>query len=243
MWQILHPPCDAQIFLTIESFGSPNGHRKLTAHLAKSCDCPALSVDYRLTPEHSYPAALDDCMAGYQYLLDLGFKADKIVVAGDSCGGALSAALPLACIKQGLPVPGASISLSPSYDLTTQDGGSMDSNEQNDVLNTKPFIKELGRLYIGDSGASLDDPLVSPLFAKDEDVAKLPPHWISIAGFDMLRDHGERMGDRLKRNGVEVIAEVHEGQQHVFEFMAGRAPEADRSIKDIGEWVRQKVAG
>ena len=221
------------------SFGSPNGHRKLTAHLANACECMALSVDYRLSPENKYPAALNDCVAAYAHLIELGFT--KIVVAGDSCGGGLSTALPLALVKEGLPVPIASVSLSPWYDLTTVEGGTMDSNEKKDVLNTKPFVKTLASRYVDGSGASKDDPLISPLFASDEDLGKMPPHWISVAGNDMLADHGTRMAERLKKAGVEVVVEVHEGMQHVMEFGAGKVPEADKSIKSIGEWVKPKI--
>ena len=220
------------------TFGSPNGHRKLTAHLAFACNCTALSVDYRMSPEHKFPAALDDCVAGYKHLLELGFN--KIVVAGDSCGGGLSTAVPLALARQGLPMPVASVSLSPWYDKTTVEGGTMDSNEEVDVLNAKPFITMLAERYVDDSGSNRDYPLISPLHASDEELAKMPPHWISCAGCDMLCDHGTRMGERLKKVGVEAAVEVHEGLQHVFEFGVGKVPEADKSIKDIGVWVKQK---
>ena len=222
------------------SFGSPNGHRKLTAHLANACGCMALSVNYRRSPENKYPAALDDCVAGYQHLREHGF--DKIVVAGDSCGGGLSASVPLALLKQGLPMPVASISLSPCYDQTNFAGGTMDSNEEKDVLNTKPFVKMLASRYVDGSGASMDDPLISPLLAPDDDLKDMPPHWISVAGNDMLADHGTRMADRLKKVGVEVLVEVHDGLQHVFEFGAGKVPESDESLKRIGEWVKGKFA-
>jgi len=198
-------------------------------------------VHYRLSPEHKFPAALDDCVAAYQYLLSAGYQPSKIVVAGDSCGGGLSASVPLATIKRGLPIPGASISLSPWYDLTTQEGGTMESNKEHDLINTAPFVKMLSDRYVEGSGAEKSDPLVSPLFASDEDTKQLPPTWISVAGYDMLRDHGERMADKLRGAGVEVVIEVQEQQQHVMEFMAGNAPEANGSIERIAEWVRKKV--
>lgn len=187
---------------------------------------------------------MDDCITAYKYLLtDLKYQADKIVVSGDSCGGGLSTTIPLALISQGLPLPAASVSLSPWYDLTNTDSGTMDSNSENDVLNTKPFIQMLIKYYVDGNtvGAKADHPLISPLFASDEDLAKVPPHWISVGGYDMLRDHGERMAARLKGLGVETILEVHEEQQHVMEFMAGKAPEANKSLEDIGKWVKTKV--
>ena len=193
-------------------------------------------VDYRLTPEHPYPAPLDDCVAAYKWLLDQGFDAAHIVTAGDSCGGGLSTSVPLAVMQKGWPKPGCAVSLSPWYDLTNS-GETMKTNEQNDVLNTTDFVNMLADRYTK-GGASRKDPLISPLFA---DLKGLPPHWISCAGYDQLRDNGERLADKAKAQGVEVVLEVHEGQQHVMEFMAGKAPEADGSIKRIGEWVRQKI--
>ena len=218
------------------SFGSPNGHRKMAAHLAKACNCYALMVDYRKTPEHPYPASLDDCLAAYKWLLDQGYDASNIVTMGDSCGGGLTTSVPLAARDKGWPLPGCAVALSPLYDLTGS-GESMTTNEENDVLNTKPFCKMLADRYTA-GGSSLEDPLISPLFA---DLKGLPPHWISVPGYDMLRNDGERLADKAKQQGVEVVLEVHEGQQHVMEFMAGKAPEADGSIKRIGEWVRRKV--
>lgn len=218
------------------TFGSPNGHRKLAAHLARACNAPSLMVDYRMAPEHVYPAALDDCVAAYQWLLEHGFEAKNIVVAGDSCGGGLSATVPLAAIKRGLPTPGAAVSLSPWYDFTFN-SPSMTENEQNDVLGTMPFMQMLARRYAGD--ASYEDPLISAMFA--ENLHEIPPTWISCAGHDMLRDDGRRFAEKAKRAGADVVVEVHEGQQHVFEFMVGKAPEADQSITKIGEWVRGKI--
>lgn len=204
---------------------------------------PALSIDYRLAPEHKYPAAHDDCVAAFKHLLDLGIKAESIVVAGDSCGGHLSTSLPLALVQRGLPVPGASVSLSPLYDMTTVNGGTMDSNEEADVLNAKVFVEMLGRNYVDGNtvGAQRGDSVLSPLLAKDEELKALPPHWISAAGDDMLRDHGERLAERLKKVGVEVVLEVHDGEQHVMEFAVGRGKNATESVNRIGDWVRRKL--
>jgi epsilon-lactone hydrolase len=218
------------------SFGSTNSHRKLAAHLAKHCNCISLSVDYRLTPEHAFPVPLDDCVAAYKWLLDQGYEAKNIVVAGDSCGGCLSAAVPLAAKERGLPLPGAAVSLSPSYDATSG-GDSFETNKDNDVLNTKEFCDFNSDRYVV-GGTSKKHPLVSPIFA---DLAGLPPTWISVAGYDMLRDQGTAFAEKAKKAGVEIVVEIHEGQQHVMEFMAGKAPEADESLKRIGEWVRKKI--
>lgn len=217
-------------------FGSPMSHRKLTAHLAKACNCIALCIDYRLTPEHSYPDPLDDCVNAYKWLLDHNYRPENIVCAGDSAGGSLAVAVPLAAMERGLPKPAASISLSPNYDMTNS-GETKITNAENDVLNDIDFSILLADRYTAGK-VPKDDPMVSPLFAE---LKHLPPQWISCAGHDMLCDHGTRFAAKAQAAGVEVVLEVHEGQQHVMEFMAGKAPEADGSIARIGEWVRKKI--
>lgn len=218
------------------TMGSPNGHRKLSAHLAKSCNCVALSIDYRLTPEHPYPAPLDDCVAAYKWLLDQGFSASNIVTAGDSCGGGLATAVPLSAARRGLPPPGAAVALSPWYDATGS-GASMVENADKDVLGSAESIRELARMYTAD-GASPEDPLISPLFA---DPTGLPPHWISCGGYDTLRDQGIAFAEKAKAAGVDVVLDVCPEQQHVYEFMAGKSPEAIDSLQRIGKWVRSKI--
>lgn len=112
------------------------------------------------------------------------------------------------------------------------------TNQKTDVLNTPEFVAALADRYIGGTGVSAEDPLVSPIFAE---LKGLPPHWVSVAGHDMLRDDGERFAEKAREAGIEVVLDVGEGQQHVYEFMAGTAPEADRSLQKIGEWVKQKI--
>ncbi|KAK5166524.1 ATP synthase mitochondrial F1 complex assembly factor 2 [Saxophila tyrrhenica] len=218
------------------SFGSTNSHRKLASHLAKACNCMSLSVEYRLTPEHAFPVPLDDCVDAYKWLLDQGYKAENIVVAGDSCGGGLSATVPLAAVERGLPNPGAAVALSPWYDLTNG-GESFTTNEDKDVLSSKESVKVITDRYIA-GGTSKENPLVSPIYAN---LSGLPPTWISCAGFDMLRDQGALLAEKAKKAGVDVTLDMHEGQQHVMEFMAGMAPEANDSLQRIGEWVRKKI--
>ncbi|KAK5738337.1 hypothetical protein LTR17_006056 [Elasticomyces elasticus] len=199
------------------------------------------SHHYRLTPEHSAPAALDDCVSGYRWLLDQGFEAKKIVIIGDSCGGGLATTVPLKAIRDGLPSPGAAVALSPWTDVQCETSPSLTSEPMHDVLGAKGMD---GMYTIRDrycKGSNPTDPVISPVYASDEELKTLPPHWISIAGYDMLRDDGTRMAERLQKAGVETVVKTAEGMQHVFEFMAGRAPEADDSIKAIGEWVRKQI--
>lgn len=222
------------------NFGSLTSHRMLCAHLAKACNSLALMVDYRLTPEAPYPAALDDCVAAYKWLLDQGFRAENIVTIGDSCGGGLATTVPLKAIRDGLPRPGAAVAMSPWTDMVGQDSESLKANAQNDALSTTEGIGKLAKRYC-QGGASFDDPLISPIYIDETELKKLPPHWISCAGYDLLLNDGTRMAEKLDKAGVEVVLKIHEGQQHVMEFMTSTAPESDQSIKDIGQWVRKKI--
>ncbi|KAK3111655.1 hypothetical protein LTR53_012876 [Teratosphaeriaceae sp. CCFEE 6253] len=223
------------------SFGSLDSHRKMCGHFAKACNTLALMIDYRLTPEHPYPAALDDCVAGYKWLLDQGFEAKHLVTIGDSCGGGLATTVPLKAIGDGLPAPAAAVALSPWYDVVCKESASLSTTT--DVLGTMEGMYKIRNRYCGANGSVVDpaDPLVSAIYASNEELGKLPPHWISCAGDDMLLDDGKRTAAKLQQAGVETVLKVHEGMQHVFEFLAGRAPEADASIKDVGAWVRGKI--
>lgn len=225
------------------SFGSPGGsHRKLAGHLANACGIQVVSVDYRLTPEHPHPAALDDCIRGYKYLLGaLNLCPHQIVICGDSCGGGLASAVPIALSRQGFNKPAATVALSPWYDHTNS-GITRKTNADKDAMTSLPFSNKLAARYNADK-TPIDDPLISPLFAsKDEIKEAMPPHWISVAGDDTLRCDGEEMAKKLQEAGVEARLEVGEGMQHVFEFMAGKAPEADESLENIGRWVREKLS-
>ena len=226
------------------SFGSVNSHRKMAAYLAKACGLNALMVEYRRTPEVAFPAPLEDCFAAYTWLIEShGVPAERIVVMGDSCGGGLSAAIPLMALQKGVPVPGLSVALSPQYDSVGEASDSQRTNIENDALCKAATVgKLIGRHTHDGKAAKADNPLVSPLFASDADLKKMPPTWISAAGYDTLLNDSTRMGERLKKVGVEVVVEISEGMQHVFEFLAGKAPEADKSIAAIGKWVKQKFA-
>jgi acetyl esterase/lipase len=218
------------------TMGSPWGHRKLAAHLAKEANCRALSIDYRKTPEHPYPAPLDDCVSAYEYLLSQGIPASNIVTAGDSCGGGLATTVILAAVKKGLPMPAAAVALSPWYDKGLS-GESMKTNAEVDVLASPGAMEMLVSRYTAGK-ADIKDPLISPIYA---DLKGLPPHWISCGGHDTLRDQGVELAEKAKQAGVEVVLKVAEGQQHVFEFMVGNAPESTESVANIGKWIQEKT--
>ncbi len=215
--------------------GSMYSHRKFYGQLAKAIGCRALIPDYRRSPEHPFPAALDDVVAAYRWLLDQGLKANHIALAGDSSGGGLVIASQLQARDAGLPMPAAALPISPWLDMAVT-GESIVSNFGKDALFTKEMIQGLARALLGD--ADPRDPFASPLYA---DLSGLAPTYIQVGGDEMIRDDGVRFTERAKEAGVEVRLDVFPGQQHTFQMAAGRAVLADEAIRQMADWVRPKL--
>jgi acetyl esterase/lipase len=212
-----------------------HSHRKLAGHLAKATGCRALVLEYRLAPEATFPAQLEDAIAAHQWLIDQGIAAEHIATAGDSAGGNLATAIALKLREDGRPLPAAVVGFSPWYDLEGT-GSTMDTNADKDAFVQRPVVEHLGGQFIGTG--SLKDPLANPTYA---DLAGLPPLFLTVGSHETLQDSVEQFADRAKNAGVEVTLEVAEGMQHVYPFMAGRAPEADATISDAGRWLRPKL--
>jgi len=215
--------------------GSMYSHRKFFGHLAKAIGCRALISDYRRSPEHAFPAALDDMVAAYRWLLDQGLEANHIALAGDSSGGGLIIASQLRARDVGLPMPAASLPISPWLDMAVT-GESIASNFGKDALFTKEMIQGLARALLGD--ADPRDPFASPLYA---DLSGFAPVYIQVGGDEMIRDDSVRIAERAKKAGVDVRLDVFPGQQHTFQMAAGRAPLADEAIRRMADWVRPKL--
>jgi acetyl esterase/lipase len=215
--------------------GSAACHRKLTGHLAKAAGMRALIPEYRLAPEHPFPAQLEDAAAAYRWLLDQGVSPGNIATAGDSSGGNLATTVCLRVRDEGLELPAAIVSLSPWYDMEV-DGPTLDSNASADSLGRRELYENLAEQFLGSHTRS--DPLANPLHA---DLTELPPIYLACGTEEVLQDNAERFAQLATDQGVDVTLEVAEGMQHVYLFMAGRAPEADRSITKIGLWLRSKV--
>jgi acetyl esterase/lipase len=215
--------------------GSINCHRKLAAHLAKASGCRALITDFRLAPEHPFPAQLDDCVAAYRWLLEQGFQPGHIATAGDSAGGNLATAVCLKLRAEGEPLPAAIIALSPWYDMEA-DGPSMIANADRCAIGRRQTYERISAMVL--KGHSAKDPLANPLYA---DATGLPPIYLSGASEELLLDNSERFAAVARKAGVHVTVDIAEGMHHVYEFMAGRAPEADKAIADIAAWLRPKI--
>ena len=215
--------------------GSPRTHRPLTWRLAKEINIPVYAVDYRLAPEHLYPAGLDDCVAAYRGLLDMGIAPSAILVGGDSAGGNLTLALTLRLKAEGLPMPAGLVCLSPATDLTGS-GASRHENTKSDALFVSEMMDSLTPAYC--PGCDEKDPFLSPLFG---DVAGFPPTLFQVGEREMLRDDSVRMADALQAAGVETTIEVWPKVWHVWQLNADMLPEARDAISHIVSFSRRRL--
>lgn len=216
--------------------GGSKGHRKLAAHIAKAAGVKALVLDYRLAPEHLYPAQLEDSRRAFDWIVEQGINADRIAVVGDSAGGALATAVALHLKNTGSPQAGAVVALSPYYDLETR-GKSFELNGDKDLIGSRDGIAENIAMFLAPNGSKTDQ----YLNALHSDPTGLPPIFISFGGDEVLLDGAHMFAELARSKGVEVDIEVVPGMQHVFQFLAGTAPEADDSIAAMGRFIAKHL--
>lgn len=215
---------------------SAASHRKMAAHLAKATGARAFVLEYRRAPEHPYPAQLEDALAAFAWLRGQGFEARNMVTAGDSAGGNLAVTLVLALRERGEQLPAAIIGFSPWVDMEHL-GKTLDSNAGTDAFVNRGVVEFMSTMFLGESG-SATDPLANPLHA---DLTGLPPLIVTAGSSETLQDNAERLAERASASGVEVDVTVAPDQQHVYTFMAGRAPEADEAINAGAAWARRHL--
>jgi monoterpene epsilon-lactone hydrolase len=216
--------------------GSMYSHRKVYGHLAKAAGCRALILDYARAPEQAHPGPVDDCVRGYRWLLDQGVRPSHIALVGDSAGGALAVTTLLRARERGLPMPAATMPLSPWIDMEAS-GESFETNRQRDALVSADVIKVMATTFLGECG-NPKDPLANPLFA---DLKGLPPMYIQVGGDETLLDDSRKLADAARRAGVDVRIEIEPGMQHGYQFLAGTAREGDQAIQKLAAWVRPKL--
>lgn len=214
--------------------GSPVTYRSLVAELSRQTRLPALVPDYRLAPEHPFPAALVDVWSVYWRLLASGFDPGRIVIAGDSAGGGLSLALMLALRDAGLPLPAAGVCLSPWTDLALT-GRTLLPNSDADYLNMVGMRRVVPEI-VGDVDPR--NPRISPLYA---DLHGLPPLLIQAGTAEMLYDDAARLAKRASAAGVHIEFEAWENMVHVWQFMYAFEPDAQQAIARIGQFARRYV--
>ncbi len=216
--------------------GSAKTHRALGAELAARSQATVYMLDYRLAPEHPYPAALNDGMAAYRALLAEGHAPKSIVLGGDSGGCAHILSLAIALREQGLPLPAGMVMISPYVDVTLS-LPSVLTKRYRDPMVTAHALRRGSDAYRGSIPAS--DPRVSPLFA---DLHGLPPVLIQAGSEEILRDDALNLAQRLIAAGVEVDCRIHEGMWHNFQMFNSLIADADLALNNIGLFVR-RIAG
>ncbi len=212
--------------------GSASSHRKLAGHLAKAAGWTSFVLDYRRAPEHPHPAQVEDGVAVIKALLDRGIAPENIATAGDSAGGNLAVAIPLALREQGLPLPGHVVAFSPFLDMENK-LESLVTNDATDALITTQLLDGMIAGVLGDTTRP-DAPLANPLYA---DYAGYPPIFVTAGTVESLVDNATNLAAKAEAAGVDVTLELGEGQQHVYEFLAGRDPEVDALLVRIGKWL------
>ena len=215
--------------------GTMHSHAKMVGHIAKAAGVRALNVDYRLAPEYPHPAAVEDAVTAYRWLLDQGISNDRIVISGDSAGGGLTVATLLAIRDQGLPRPAAGVPLSPWIDLEGT-GESMTSKAHLDLIVDSAGLKLMADMFL--NGQSARDPLAAPLYA---DYVGVAPLYIQVGDEETLLDDSSRLAEQATAAGVDVRIDVFPEMQHVFQMAAGNVPEADEAIERIGAYVRERI--
>jgi acetyl esterase/lipase len=208
-------------------------HRQLVSYLAKYSGVKALLPEYRLAPEHPFPAAIEDAVGLYRSLLADGYLAENIVIAGDSAGGGLTMATLLSLRDAGDPLPAAVCLLSPWLDLAST-GESMTTRAKKDPWFQPDDMPVVAAYYC--NGDELKNPLASPVYA---DLSGLPPMYIQVGEDEILLSDSTRAAEKVKAAGGEVEFEIWPGMWHVFQAFLHQVPESKKAVKKIGNFVRR----
>jgi monoterpene epsilon-lactone hydrolase len=213
--------------------GSPARLRGLLALVSAAAQARVLSAGYRLAPEHPFPAAVEDALTAYRWLITGGTPARQVVISGDSSGGGLALAALVALRDAGDPLPGAAVVISPWTDLDLR-GESLRSRAAVDVMLTPDGAREAADWYL--AGQDARHPYASPLYA---DLRGLPPVLIQAGDAEIMRDDSVRFAAAAQDAGVDVTLEIWADMPHVWHAFAGLLPEADEAVERIGRWLRE----
>jgi acetyl esterase/lipase len=216
-------------------YGRPAHYRDFIWRIANASGATVHVLDYRLGPEHRFPAAVEDAAAAYRALLAAGVGPRRLAVMGDSAGGGLTFAALLKLRDERDPMPAAAVAMSPWADLTLTSDSSVRFDETDPMLSISP-ARLFSRWYLGD--ADPKHPYASPLFG---DPTGLPPSLIQVGSDELLLDDAVHLGERMRKAGVDAEVEVWPRMPHVWQLFARVLPEGQRAVRRIGEFLREKL--
>ena len=208
--------------------GSFTSHRGLLARLGQAASMRTMAVDYRLAPEHPFPAAIEDAVTAYQWLLDSGTPSERIFFAGDSAGGGLVVATMLRCKARNIPLPRAAVLFSPFADMGTT-GQSIVDNRDRDFVVTEGVAPGMAETYL--AGADATSPEASPIYG---DLAGLPPILIQVSSHEVLLDDSLRLLRAAILVDVQVHLRVYQGLPHVWQLFTGMLDEGQAALEEAG---------
>jgi monoterpene epsilon-lactone hydrolase len=216
--------------------GSASTHRALGSEIAARSGATVYMLDYRLAPQHPYPAALDDCLAAYQALRAKGYLAENIILGGDSAGGALVIATLVALRELEVALPAAVVLISPFVDMTLC-ANSFKKNALRDPMLTKEILKRGADAYRGDIQS--EDARISPVFA---DLNGLPPMLIQVGSEEILLDDALQLAKRVERSGIAVDCHVYSGMWHNFQMFNTLLKTSDDALDEIAQFIKSHVS-
>jgi epsilon-lactone hydrolase len=240
--ELIRPPkvAEQEIVLHLHGgafiLGSYNVDRVVAARLAYLTGKCVLTPNYRLAPEHPFPAAIEDALKVYRWVLKRGIEPSRVVVTGTSAGGALAIALLVSARAAGDPLPAAAVCLSPLLDLTAS-GTSVKTNIRSDVMLRPDMLEYVREVYLGTTDPKT--PLASPLFA---DVHGLPPMLIQAGGSELLLDDAVRFANRAREAGIDVELSIWEGMFHGWHALAFFLPEGRQAMEQVSEFIRARLS-
>lgn len=215
--------------------GTIGANRGLCSHIARAARARVLSVDYRLAPEHRFPAAVDDAVSAYRFVIAQGYAPENVALGGDSSGGGLVLGTLVALRDGDEPLPGTAICICPWTDLTLS-GATVDSKRDEDPMVRASVLALMAEAYLGDADPL--SPTASPLFA---DLTGLPPLLVQVGSAELLLDDSRRFAERAEAAGVDVRLEIWDDMIHVWHSFADLLPEGREAVARIGSYVDEHL--
>ncbi len=214
--------------------GSIDTHRDLLARVCRASRANALAIDYRLAPEHKFPAQLEDATNAFAWMLGQEINPRRIVIAGDSAGGGLVLSTLVKLRDSGVPLPAAGVCMSPWVDLEGL-GATIDENDRYDYI-CRRALHQYRKRFVKDE--DVRNPLAAPLYANLE---RLPPLLIQVGSAETLLDDSRRIAERARQAGVDVTFRIWEDMIHVWQLFAFMVPQGSAAIDEIGDYIRERV--